>query len=110
MSDTHSETWEIDITVPVPAEQSVNATFLILENEYEANWKSDLLFTGCISFSFPFISKADFSVYSVFKDDPLFNCWENKSESDVCKNSFCKFEVKGTFSGVGGAQSFLETQ
>lgn len=111
--ETHLESWEIDITVPVPSQQSVNASFMIIENEYDATWESDVVFNGCIvsqlknSYQGSLLFKQN--VYEVFNNKPNFTCWKDTTIADSCRASFCKFKVKGTFNGVAGAQSFLET-
>ena len=73
------ESWEIDINVPVPSQQSVNATFLIIENEYDASWESEVVFNGCfvayLYGTYKFEDTYKENVYEAFKNTPGFKCW-----------------------------------
>ena len=74
--------------VPTPASTKVNATFIILETYFTANWESDITFSGCILAKYRSnITQQNvtgsiwlYPSYVIFKDKPHFECWENEDE------------------------------
>lgn len=46
-STTHTDAWEIDTEVPVPPFTYVNATYAIIEQDFDCTWKADVKVRGC---------------------------------------------------------------
>ena len=111
---SHKESWGIDTKVPVPSETYVQAAYTVIEDDFQADWYSDITFSGCTNVWFK--KKIDghwewwHTVGSMFSELPGFECWTtNDSSRDFCENSYCKFNAHGTYYGIGGAQAHLVT-
>ena len=110
---THVDTWEIDVTVPVPALTYVDATFTVIESDYSAKWDADIVFSGCANVWFK--DKMDdhwewwYTASAVYGSFPGFECWDVEGSEDICQKSFCRYNAKGTYYGIGGAKSHLDT-
>jgi hypothetical protein len=46
---THTDSWSIDSTVPVPAHTYVNATYIVTEQDFECSWTADITIKGCVN-------------------------------------------------------------
>jgi len=134
-STEHKDTWEVDSVVPVPPKTYVNATYVVVEDDFSADWTALITFQGCVNVWFK--DKYDvnhdgdmhwewwFWPYQVFGDQPGFKCGSdgplnsstlNPSDEyppgvglDACEKAWCKFTASGTYKGIGGAQAHLNT-
>jgi len=47
-STTHSQNWEINDDIPVPANTYVSATYTVKEDDFTADWSANVHFCGCV--------------------------------------------------------------
>lgn len=113
-STTHSDIWEIDTMVPVPALTFVNATFTVVETDYAATFTADVIFNGCVNVWFQ--DKINdhwewwYPVTQVFGSYPGFTCWTTEDlGKEYGHNEWCKYTSKGKYQGIGGASSHMDT-
>ena len=110
---THSESWEVNNYIPVPAFTYVEAIYTVTEKDYSCTWDADLVFSGCANVWFK--DKINnhwewwYTADEIYSQYPGFECWVVEGMEDDCRRSFCKYQSKGTYYGIGGAKSSLTT-
>ena len=73
------DSWEISTTVPVPPFTYVNATYVVMETDFDTTWTADITFSGCANVWFN--DKINdhwewwYGVDSVYSGVPGFSCW-----------------------------------
>jgi hypothetical protein len=114
-STTHVDSWEIDTVVPVPPFTYVNATYAVIEQDFDCTWTAEIKIRGCANVWFN--DKVNghwewwYMVSEIYSTLPGFTCWdEPESEGgDVCDRSFCFYQSAGRYYGIGGASAHLNT-
>ncbi len=110
---THVDTYDVETDVPVPPYTYVNATYVVMEENFEATWSTDVYFTGCLMTQM-YWGYFDGNLYydqisTVFDTLPGVTCERNNESTKWCDNYICKFTVKGSYKGAGGAKASLLT-
>eukprot|EP00347_Sterkiella_histriomuscorum_P009460 403341132 len=110
----HVDTWEISTTVPVEAQTYVNATYTVIESDFDTTWTADLTIRGCANIWFH--DKLDdhwewwHGVADMYSNVPGFTCWVAPDDgSDYCLLQYCKYQASGIYYGIGGAAAHLDT-
>lgn len=114
-STNHVDAWTIDTDVPVPPFTYVNATYTIMEQDFDCKWTAQLKIRGCVNVWFN--DKVNnhwewwYGVSDIYSGIPGFACWdEPESEGgDGCDRSYCSYQSSGVYYGIGGASAHLDT-
>lgn len=113
-STTHTDTWEIDTTVPVPPLTYVNATYTVIEQDFDTTWVADVTIRGSVNVWFN--DKINdhwewwYGVDSIYGNIPGFKCWyEDPQGQDFSFGCYCTYQAKGKYYGIGGAAAHLDT-
>ncbi|CDW91853.1 UNKNOWN [Stylonychia lemnae] len=110
-STTHTDNWQISTTVPVPSQTYVNATYTVIESDFDTAWTADVTIRGCANVWFN--DKIDghwewwHGVTMVYANVPGFSCYSQGN--DPCTDQYCTYQAKGTYYGIGGAAAHLDT-
>lgn len=110
---SHVDTYSIDTTVPVPPHTYVNASYVVMEENFETTWTSDVYFTGCLFTQlYNWYFEGDLmmtQMSTIYGKIPGFSCEDNPNWSNFCDSSICKYTVSGKYVGAGGAKASLKT-
>lgn len=127
---THSQVWSVKDSIKIPPKTWVNATFLVTETDITADWTAKVGFKGCVSIKREGDSDGyRYPVTDIYGGLDGFECKDNgaalKRENnkepfvnriggsndllDDCEQAHCSYITKGTYTGISGAKSHVQT-